>query len=295
MTPRSIRRAAERKRIKLEKKHSAAIAARHDEAATPTGPGQIAEDIPSVELCFGPEPSESEPNAVSPSQLFANRANAQFSTGPKTPQGKTISSLNAVKTALTGRTVLLPSDDAAAYEHHILAYQAELHPVGQPECDLVQSIADTSWRLNRIPGLETAIFARGSIEFAASFEDHDPARRACMIELQTFLAYEKQLRNLQLQEARLHRRREKDSASLRQLQQARKAKKTEALDAAARRYIVAQKNNTAFDSMSNGFEFSTAEIEQYLGRCSPAWLARVAAEAGQKRHSEPLNATAQAA
>ena len=51
----------------------------------------------------------------SPKQLAANQANSQLSTGPKTPEGKATSSLNAVKTGLTGRTVLLPGDDAAAY------------------------------------------------------------------------------------------------------------------------------------------------------------------------------------
>jgi hypothetical protein len=42
-------------------------------------------------------------------RLAANRANAQLSTGPTTPEGKARSSRNAVKTGLTGRTVLLPS------------------------------------------------------------------------------------------------------------------------------------------------------------------------------------------
>ena len=52
----------------------------------------------------------------SEAQIKANRANAQNSSGPKSPEGKAKSSLNAVKTGLTGRTVLLPGDDAAAYD-----------------------------------------------------------------------------------------------------------------------------------------------------------------------------------
>jgi hypothetical protein len=39
--------------------------------------------------------------------------NAQLSTGPRSAEGKAVS-MNAVKTGLTGRTVLLPSDDAEA-------------------------------------------------------------------------------------------------------------------------------------------------------------------------------------
>ena len=104
--------------------------------------------------------------SVSDAKLAPNRLNAQFSTGPKTDEGKATASLNAVKTALTGRTVLLPGDDAAEYERYIRAYEDELKPVGQRESDLVQSIADTAWRLRRIPALEAAVFARGHLEFA---------------------------------------------------------------------------------------------------------------------------------
>jgi hypothetical protein len=53
-------------------------------------------------------------STVSAAQLAANRANAEKSCGPKTAAGKFTSSHNAVKTGLTGRTILLPTDDVAA-------------------------------------------------------------------------------------------------------------------------------------------------------------------------------------
>ena len=102
-----------------------------------------------------------------------------------------------------------------------------------------------------------------------------------MIELQTFLTYEKQLRNLQLQEARLHRRREKDVAALHKLQQERKEeskrKQLEVLDAAVRQYVIARQDKKPFDPAANGFEFSIDEIKDHLGRMSPAWIDRVVA------------------
>ncbi len=220
---------------------------------------------------------------TSASQIAANQRNAQMSSGPTSETGKSKVSLNAVKTALTGRTVLLPSDDAAAYETHILAYQSEFNPVGALESDLVQCIADTCWRLSRIPGFEMSIYATGHIEFAESFNNHDPSQRRALIELETHLKYEKQLRNLQLQEARLHRRREKDLAELRMLQQARKAKEIQALDAAARQYVLAKRDNQAFDPKANGFEFSIAEIERYLATNSPSWLTRMTTKSDQVR------------
>jgi hypothetical protein len=130
--------------------------------------------------------------------------------------------MNAIKTGLTGRTVLLPSDDAEAYRQHLAAYENEYKPVGLRERELVQSLADLQWRLQRVSGLEMAIYARGRDEFAAQFRELDPAVRAARIDLETFIHYEKPLRNLQLQEGRLRRHCEKDLAELRELHEQRR-------------------------------------------------------------------------
>jgi len=202
--------------------------------------------------------------ALSPARLAANRANSRLSTGPASTQGKAKACLNAVKTALTGRTVLLPADDAAAYEQHVLAYTKELRPLTQCECDLVQSIADTAWRLKRIPALEMAIYAQGRIQFASSFDDHDPSLRPSMMELQSFLTYEKQLRNLQLQESRLARRYEKDTAELRTMQRERDQREAIDFDVASKLYLAAKHDNKPFNPSDRGFDFSIDDIESYL-------------------------------
>ncbi len=60
-----------------------------------------------------------------------NRRNASSSTGPRTEEGKSVSSKNALKTGLTGRTVLLPSDDAGCIRtEHVHAYFDEYKPKG---------------------------------------------------------------------------------------------------------------------------------------------------------------------
>src|SRR4051812_37783949 len=119
-------------------------------------------------MCYGafsPKPMSS-PQPICLKRLAANRANAQVSTGPTTSEGKAKSSLNAVKTGLTGRTVLLPSEDAALYRAHVERFHQELQPIGERETTLVQNLADTQWRLNRIPGLEAALFALGHRRYA---------------------------------------------------------------------------------------------------------------------------------
>jgi hypothetical protein len=175
-----------------------------------------------------PETTASEPSAaadfapISPAQLAANRANALHSTGPRTPAGLATSSKNAVKSGLTGRTVLLPSDDREEYAQFLGNFERELAPVGQLECELVQIIVDCHWRLRRIQELEYALYAHGERQFADAFAGEHDARS--MIVLQTHLTYQKDLRNLHLQEARIDRKRAKALTELNQLQSLRKQK-----------------------------------------------------------------------
>ena len=72
-------------------------------------------------------------------QIEANRANAQLSTGPTSENGKATCSKNAQKTGLTGRTVLLPSDEPELYGAHIEQYMNQYNPFGDAERELVAS------------------------------------------------------------------------------------------------------------------------------------------------------------
>ena len=233
MTARSIRRALERKQMKLARK----AAQREAQAAATPAP------------------------EISAARLNANRANAQLSTGPRTEESKAKSSLNAIKTGLTGRTVLLATDDTEAYQRHLAAFEDEYQPVGLRECELVQSIADTWWRLARIPALENAIFAKGRIEFAKLFEEHEVEAQPLLIDAHTLLTYEKQIRNLHIQEARLVRRRDKETAELRTLQQDRKEKQNCGAELLSRGL---KSEDRSPDPAQNGFEFSTPEIKTHL-------------------------------
>src|SRR3954453_23524949 len=131
-------------------------------------------------------------------QIAANQKNSQLSTGPTSEAGKANSSVNAVKTGLTGRTVLLPTEDAVLYEAHVSEFMKSRAPVGDDERNLVQSLADTEWRLLRIPALEMGVYAVGRLEFAELFSNEDPAARKHLIEAKVFLAYQRQLNNLSI-------------------------------------------------------------------------------------------------
>jgi hypothetical protein len=257
MTSRQVRRAAERAARKQERKTANGFVFSPAE----TAPSEISESpIPSPERSDRLNPTPT----ISASQLAANRANSQLSTGPKTPEGKAKSSLNAVKTALTGRTVLLPTDDAVAYEEHVADFFKELRPMNTRESALVQLLADNAWRLDRVFALEMGIYALGRTQFADHFSAEDPALQPNLIEVHTFLTYEKQLRNLQLQFARLCRQREKDTAELNQLQQDRIKHEKQELETGAKLYTAAKHDRKPFDPAEFGLDCSVEDVECYL-------------------------------
>ena len=199
----------------------------------------------------------------SQAQLAANQKNAQLSTGPTSETGKAKSSLNAVKTGLTGRTVLLPGDDAALYEAHIARFVERFQPASPDEQNLVQGLADTEWRLLRIPALEAGIYALGRLELSEVFPNEELAVRNQLIEAKIFLTYQRQLNNLSIQENRLRRQREKDTAALKEMQEKRRRQAKARLDEAARQYIqaVREERNHEWDPKKFGFEFSLSQIE----------------------------------
>jgi hypothetical protein len=248
MSARSIRRAAERATLKAARKA----------AICPAMNSVVASEEQTFEI---PEPvAAPEPSA----RIAANRQNSLKSTGAKTAQGRAVSSLNALKTGLTGVTVLLPSEDAGPYQSHILSYEKQFKPVGPEECALTQSIADIRWRLNRIPALELALITIGHNELAARDENFNRPDLTPLLEMQIRRAFEKDFRNLHLQEARLARRREKEMAELRTLQAERKVEEEKGLAEGMRLYTNARYRKQPFDFASHGFEFSKERFISFL-------------------------------
>jgi hypothetical protein len=90
-------------------------------------------------------------------KIEANRRNAQRSTGPRTPEGKAVARMNALKHGLTASTIALPGEDAEAYERLRNNLVAALHPKGALELELVDRIAECIWRLRRARNVERGV------------------------------------------------------------------------------------------------------------------------------------------
>ena len=129
------------------------------EEGQPTTAGQgttLPPEEPPVAAASSPdEPTENEEkHAISPQRLAANRANAQRSTGPKTPEGKEKSKFNAVKHGLTSRYFPAVIQAGTAEGQELEAVRTDLfnyyEPMGPFEELVVGKIAVEYMRYRRL-------------------------------------------------------------------------------------------------------------------------------------------------
>ena len=169
-----------------------------------------------------------------------NRANAQHSTGPKTETGKGRSSLNALRHGLTGQIVVMPNEDLAAYRAHVKSFTDEYSPKGATEAQLVQQLADTSWRLNRAATLEANLYA-----LAAALDSQSKA-----------------LNNLSLHSQRLSRQFERTVTQLREIQKTRLSLERDQLTDLLRIMEMHESKGKTYNPSQDGFVFTEQEISR---------------------------------
>jgi hypothetical protein len=93
-------------------------------------------------------------------RALASRNNGARSRGPRTAAGKTRSSRNALKHGLCAKQLLIvPEEDAAAFEGLQARLLAELAPVGALQAVLAARIVSAAWRLMRADRLEAEVLA----------------------------------------------------------------------------------------------------------------------------------------
>jgi hypothetical protein len=190
-----------------------------------------------------------------------NKANAQHSTGPKTKAGKQKSALNALRHGLTGQIIVLPCDDLEAYQRHVHNFTAEYHPQSATESQLVQSLADTAWRQNRVAALETNLLTLGVVREHDQL-DHAPQQVQQALAIAASLdSQTRALANLSLHGQRLARQFEKTLDLLRKLQAERQTERDYTLDQAANLVEMHEIEGEPYDPAEDGFVFSNDEIE----------------------------------
>jgi hypothetical protein len=117
---------------------------------------------------------------MSRKQREANRRNG-MKGGPKTEQGKAISSLNSTRHSMTSKKLVLNVEDEAEFQAVLDGYMETLHPDGLEEIDLVREIVAGKWRQERYWAIETSIMDLGeddaALEIAAKYADLNPIAR----------------------------------------------------------------------------------------------------------------------
>ena len=190
----------------------------------------------------------------------ANRSNALLSTGPRTDSGKQRSSQNALRHGLTAARAVLPTEDRAAYDAHRRGFFDEYRPATPTETQLTQELADTAWRINRIPSLEAALLDR------AANPPTDQARQPNQEMALDIVDAHRALATLGLHYQRLSRQFQKAVDHLREIQSERRREQEREIKRAAALLELHKRKGIPYDPAQDGFVFSRDQIEAHTQR-----------------------------
>jgi hypothetical protein len=205
-------------------------------------------------------------NGAETDRASINRENALHSTGPRTEAGKKRSSMNALRHGLTGQTVVLPAEDLAAYRAFTKRFFDNLKPRGVIEEELVQTLADCRWRLNRLSAIENNLLSLGQAEAEGRVITGHPEADHAMAMALAFRHQYQALSSLSTIEQRLKRQFERAAQQLNQLQAERRDREVVQLDHAAKLLQMHQDKKLPYQSAEDGFVFSNDEIETHIRR-----------------------------
>ena len=88
-------------------------------------------------------------------QIEANQRNAQKSTGPTSVTGKATSSMNALKTGIDAKSLVLPSENRAHLDQLIDDYYSHHQPASPDARAFVDDLIYCEWTLRRLRAAET--------------------------------------------------------------------------------------------------------------------------------------------
>jgi hypothetical protein len=94
-------------------------------------------------------------------QQEANSKNALLSTGPRTPEGKAISSQNALKHGLSAKHLVVQEEDRPEFDQLQAGLLDELHPEGTLEQLVFNDLLHARWKLHRCRGIEASLSTDG--------------------------------------------------------------------------------------------------------------------------------------
>jgi hypothetical protein len=163
--------------------------------------------------------------------------------------------MNALTHGLTSRSPVLATEDPDAYQHHCRQFLEEYKPATPTETQLTQELADTAWRLNRIPSLEAALLDRAA----------NPPTDQAAIDFDIVDAH-RALATLGMHYQRLSRQFQKTVDHLREIQSEGRREQERQLKSAAALLELHKRKGIPYDLAQDGFVFSKEQVEAFAGR-----------------------------
>jgi hypothetical protein len=202
--------------------------------------------------------------------------------GPRTPEGRRRSSLNATRHQLTSKVYIATPEESDAYNAHIAAYMEALAPVGVLESELATLIAADRWRCKRAIMVENSIFAQGYLDHAEAIDvDHSQVAEA-LAEGKTWTSQAHSLSLLTTYEGRISRRADRNMSQLTEMQTRRREAYTDAQKEAIHLVQLSEAAGEVYEpgddfepaSAHGQFVFSAPEIARIRDRRERLNLAR---------------------
>jgi hypothetical protein len=103
---------------------------------------------------------------ASPAQIIANQANAQHSTGPRSPEGKASVSHNALRHGLTARHLVIRPEQQEEFNSLQDSLRDELDPQGAIEVITFHDLLHAAWNLHRFRCLEAECSSGNPADFS---------------------------------------------------------------------------------------------------------------------------------
>jgi hypothetical protein len=114
-------------------------------------------------------------------QLAARRANAQHSTGPRTPEGKAIAALNSVQHGLCSHAAVLPGESVEEFQATLDGWVHELKPADAHERELVYNMVCASIAIQRVRKADNAAVSARVLAAGEKWDDQRAASLKALV------------------------------------------------------------------------------------------------------------------
>ena len=117
---------------------------------------------------------------MKPPQPGADRAHPNGSTGPRSAEGKARSSMNALKSGIYSKSLIIPGEDPAHLETLLDEYFQRYRPAVPEQRDLVDILVRSTWTLRRLGVAEAQVYSHQMDQVSVLDKDSPIGHAFCL-------------------------------------------------------------------------------------------------------------------